>query len=49
MPVILKREGEALWLNDDAQPAWHDLLVPYPAELMQAEPIADELLRKHGN
>jgi putative SOS response-associated peptidase YedK len=49
MPVILKRQDEALWLNNDAQPAWRDLLVPYPAELMQAEPISGDLLRKHGS
>jgi putative SOS response-associated peptidase YedK len=42
MPLILLPEHEALWL-DPAFPAaedWRDLAQPYPADLMEAYPVA---------
>lgn len=41
MPVILRPEHEALWMDNHAEPAaWLDVLRPYPAELMRAYPIS---------
>ena len=41
MPVILPREHEAIWLDNDAdQGIWLDMLRPYPAELMTAYPVS---------
>lgn len=41
MPVILRPEHEAIWLDNDAEPAiWRDILRPYPAELMTAYPVS---------
>jgi putative SOS response-associated peptidase YedK len=41
MPVILRREDEALWLDKAAEvPDLLALLRPYPAELMDAYPVS---------
>jgi putative SOS response-associated peptidase YedK len=41
MPVILRREDHAHWLDNQAGAAiWADLLRPYPADLMQAYPVS---------
>ena len=42
MPVILTREAEAFWLDQDIQErsALEPLLTPYPAEQMQAYPVS---------
>jgi len=41
MPVILPREHEAIWLDNDAdQGIWLDMLRPYPAELLTAHPVS---------
>lgn len=41
MPVILRREHESLWMDNDAdQGAWLDVLRPYPSELMIAYPVS---------
>ena len=41
MGVILTRENVARWLDPDAEPEdLRDLLVPFPAELMEAWPVA---------
>jgi putative SOS response-associated peptidase YedK len=44
MPVILKKEEEAVWLNPDIIEPEHllPLLKPYPAEDMEAWPVGDE-------
>lgn len=41
MPVILRREDEAIWLNREKQDAelLQSLLVPYPPEEMRAYPV----------
>jgi len=37
VPVILRRDGEAVWLDTDADPArLLSLLTPYPADEMSA-------------
>ncbi|HEY2494907.1 MAG TPA: SOS response-associated peptidase [Paenibacillus sp.] len=45
MPVILKPEDEMKWLNrkEIATPSLQQLLVPYPAEVMQADPVSTEV------
>jgi putative SOS response-associated peptidase YedK len=41
MPAILLPEHEAIWLDNDAEPAiWQDILRPYPADLMTAYPVS---------
>lgn len=41
MPAILLPELENEWINNDAGPdVWHDLLKPYPADLMTAYPVS---------
>lgn len=42
MPVILRREDEAIWLDREKQDVelLHSLLVPYPEEEMFAYPVA---------
>ena len=41
MAVILKPEHEAIWLDNDAEPAiWQDVLRPYPPELMRLYPVS---------
>ena len=43
-PVILDRESESLWLNQDTELAEAtDLLKPYPADLMNAYPISNAI------
>jgi putative SOS response-associated peptidase YedK len=40
MPVILDRTSDALWLNPGADAlSLHALLIPYPAEKMEAFPV----------
>jgi putative SOS response-associated peptidase YedK len=41
MPVILPRDTEADWLNDNLEAlAWMSMLKPYPAERMQAHEVS---------
>lgn len=49
MPVILKPEGEAVWLDNSANAdTWKALLEPYPAELMSVTAADDAVLRRFG-
>ncbi|MGF7048525.1 putative SOS response-associated peptidase YedK [Paenibacillus sp. DS2015] len=45
MPVILKPEDEMKWLNrqEMGTPSLQQLLIPYPAEAMQADPVSTEV------
>jgi len=44
MPMILLPENEKAWLDNEAGPTiWHDILRPYPAELMRAYPVSTRL------
>lgn len=41
MPVILRREDEGVWLDDEAGPeAWQSVLKPYPADRMTIYPVS---------
>lgn len=41
MPAILLPEHEAIWLDDEAEPAiWLDILRPYPPERMRVYPVS---------
>lgn len=41
MPMILLPENEKIWLDNDAGlDAWHEVLHPYPADLMKAYPVS---------
>jgi putative SOS response-associated peptidase YedK len=43
MPVILHPEDEARWLAPGFDPSLTGLLVPYPAEQMEAYPVSDRV------
>jgi len=44
MPTILLPEHEKVWLDNDAGlDAWHDVLRPYPADLMKAYPVSTRI------
>jgi len=50
MPVILSRENEARWLSDDlSSNELSALMQPYPAELMNAYPIAPTIKNPRAN
>ncbi|MDD4555244.1 MAG: SOS response-associated peptidase [Bacteroidales bacterium] len=41
MPVILRQEDEGRWINPQPDPSLLSLLVPYPAEMMEAYPVSN--------
>lgn len=44
MPVLLRPEDEAIWLDDRAgSEAWQALLQPYPEELMTSYPVSSRV------
>jgi putative SOS response-associated peptidase YedK len=40
MPVILQRNDELRWISPQPDPALAELLIPYPAEMMEAWPVS---------
>ncbi len=41
MPVVLRREDEGIWLDNEAGPeTWQSVLRPYPSELMTIYPVS---------
>ena len=43
MPVILRPEQEASWLDTDSDRDWQRALGPYPADLMTAYPVSSRV------
>ena len=43
MPVILRPEQEAAWLDTDSDRDWQRALGPYPADLMTAYPVSSRV------